>query len=1091
MQGLALLLVVFQRSLALQPCAQGCAHLFRVRHFGAPWPQARRAADAEPRNSSSSSSSSSSSPDRPDETLVAGFNVAGSGLLEVRLGEDVAQRIAEHGRGTARHGGGVRHGVRKRTEAFVYRYLRERGRASRLKVFFTAATDATALAQAVLLLAEGGHAGGGASRGATAVAADAGPLTVVALADGFSLCAQVERGLWALAQQRGLTRLVLMSSPRQPLGTAAALNALLLGGLLPGASLLAVLPRNYVASVAAAGAAAAGDGGHAQTTLGKGAAVAPRDLFVQAEHVLRCYREPQLALFARLRIARHSVGGEGAVGTAGSSAQARPPPPPPLLLLLLTPAAARRVGAFDVGAGGGAASEGAACDASADASARAAVEDWLARAHAARAAVHDASLARYARRVPCRARAQGGHEGGGQQQQQQQQQRQQHSSPPAGVGVVLALRSGDDSSARAAVLVALLGDVAAAMGAGGVAQLQPSALIVLSTNRSLSAEVARGAEAATAARGVRSPWKLLEAAVGAGTAWLHGAWASVEEQRAYGEQLLRSLPPGPAHVLHLGLREAGAAGMGAPMKGVKVEAEVRVLHPAATSGGGGGGGSSSGGSGAGGVSAVRYAQLLPPPLRRLYGGPLLPAAVELLPRRVRSDVLGEEEEAADRNRDRDHNDNDNSDDACVEGLHIEPECIVPAAGGAVDEEEKQEEAAAAANAAVRAAAANARLAARPAPLPRIQVLIVGDGNVDEFSPNSASVVFRDVAAAVCGGLRELGHACTVTPCEDLRACGGVIDGCATGGGRGGCGDGGSGGSGGDGCGGCRLLLLGVHNLPNYHAADGGLAAHALLPRGTVLYNFETLNRNGSVSFHYRKPAAPMIPLYVHRSGGSGGGGGEGGEGGGGGAPHYRLWDYSRDNVEVLGALGVRGVQHVPIGYVDSLTQPWGEKLEGDNEEEEEEEDIDVLFYGSCNGYRARLLAELRAAGLRVLLANPDGDVVAGAVLAALVRRAKIVLNLRYHGGGGRSEWKMTRLLPLLANRRFVISELCGHAEEQATFAAGLVFAHDAADIARQAAHYLARPVERKRVAEAGFQIVRRLHAADMMRAAVSELMADN
>ena len=135
----------------------------------------------------------------------------------------------------------------------------------------------------------------------------------------------------------------------------------------------------------------------------------------------------------------------------------------------------------------------------------------------------------------------------------------------------------------------------------------------------------------------------------------------------------------------------------------------------------------------------------------------------------------------------------------------------------------------------------------------------------------------------------------------------------------------------------------------------------------------------------------------------------------------------------------------------------------------------------------------------MLLANPDGDIVAGTALAALVRRAKVVLNLRYYGSGssggdggadrragsdGHSEWKMTRLLPLLANRRFVISELCGHREEQATFAAGLVFAHDVEDMARQAVHYLARPAARQRIAEAGFEIVRKLRAADMLRPAV-------
>ena len=55
---------------------------------------------------------------------------------------------------------------------------------------------------------------------------------------------------------------------------------------------------------------------------------------------------------------------------------------------------------------------------------------------------------------------------------------------------------------------------------------------------------------------------------------------------------------------------------------------------------------------------------------------------------------------------------------------------------------------------------------------------------------------------------------------------------------------------------------------------------------------------------------------------------------------------------------------------------------------EEAHDIDVLFYGSLNAYRAAILARLRAAGVRVLHANTQRTVF-GARLDHLIGRAKV------------------------------------------------------------------------------------------------------
>ena len=147
----------------------------------------------------------------------------------------------------------------------------------------------------------------------------------------------------------------------------------------------------------------------------------------------------------------------------------------------------------------------------------------------------------------------------------------------------------------------------------------------------------------------------------------------------------------------------------------------------------------------------------------------------------------------------------------------------------------------------------------------------------------------------------------------------------------------------------------------------------------------------------------------------------------------------------------------------------------------------MLFYGSVNAYRADALERLRRAGLLVRLANPDGDVVSGGALHDAIAGAKIVLNLRYRGDD--NEWKLTRLLPLLANARFVLSEMCGHATERARFAAGLLFAHSTADLVRQALHYADahNAPARRAVAAAGCAISRQLREADVLRDAIGDL----
>ncbi len=165
---------------------------------------------------------------------------------------------------------------------------------------------------------------------------------------------------------------------------------------------------------------------------------------------------------------------------------------------------------------------------------------------------------------------------------------------------------------------------------------------------------------------------------------------------------------------------------------------------------------------------------------------------------------------------------------------------------------------------------------------------------------------------------------------------------------------------------------------------------------------------------------------------------------------HPVWDYSVRNLRQLARLGVTRLWHLPVGYAPPLTRiPRGE------------EDIDVLFFGSLNERRERVLAALRQAGVKVHavfgLYGPERD--------RLIASSKIVLNVHYYEA---RVFEVVRVSYLLANRRFVVSERGCDLAEEAPFSSAVAFAtYDR--LADVCVAYLADPGARERFAEFGFQ----------------------
>lgn len=121
---------------------------------------------------------------------------------------------------------------------------------------------------------------------------------------------------------------------------------------------------------------------------------------------------------------------------------------------------------------------------------------------------------------------------------------------------------------------------------------------------------------------------------------------------------------------------------------------------------------------------------------------------------------------------------------------------------------------------------------------------------------------------------------------------------------------------------------------------------------------------------------------------------------------FTVWDYSDRNIEQYKNMGCKNdVYHVPIGYVPELTCI----------PKVATQDIDVLFYGSTNPRREKIVEELKQSGLHVVTLFG----VYGEERDAVIARAKIIINIHYYDS---SIFEIVRISYLLANHKAVVAE---------------------------------------------------------------------
>lgn len=119
--------------------------------------------------------------------------------------------------------------------------------------------------------------------------------------------------------------------------------------------------------------------------------------------------------------------------------------------------------------------------------------------------------------------------------------------------------------------------------------------------------------------------------------------------------------------------------------------------------------------------------------------------------------------------------------------------------------------------------------------------------------------------------------------------------------------------------------------------------------------------------------------------------------------HYEVWDYSMMNIEALSQMGITA-KYCGVGYSPCLSQI----------EKPETQDIDVLFYGSLNERRKKVLEEIST---KCKFHFSFG--VYGQELNKLIARSKVIVNLHFYET---VIFEIIRCSYLMANKKCIVSE---------------------------------------------------------------------
>jgi SAM-dependent methyltransferase len=227
------------------------------------------------------------------------------------------------------------------------------------------------------------------------------------------------------------------------------------------------------------------------------------------------------------------------------------------------------------------------------------------------------------------------------------------------------------------------------------------------------------------------------------------------------------------------------------------------------------------------------------------------------------------------------------------------------------------------------------------------------------------------------------------------------------------------------------IIIGGHLLDKIH--------NFILPKESIIYNFEQIDKNSSWL------TASYIDLLKNN----------------------KVWDYSIENIKLLKHLGVKDITHMPIGHVNQM-----ERIE-----KSEYPDIDVLFYGSINERRKKILDQLKSTGLNIVTVFG----VYGKDRDALIARSKIVLNIHFYES---KIFEIVRISYLLSNGVCVVSEN-GNDNFENEFNDSIILTNYD-DIVNTCLKLLNDPMLRSKISKNGQQFFQSLRQEDFLNNLIAE-----
>lgn len=215
----------------------------------------------------------------------------------------------------------------------------------------------------------------------------------------------------------------------------------------------------------------------------------------------------------------------------------------------------------------------------------------------------------------------------------------------------------------------------------------------------------------------------------------------------------------------------------------------------------------------------------------------------------------------------------------------------------------------------------------------------------------------------------------------------------------------------------KAIVLGCHLIPHLNLLD--------IPKNLILFNLEQIQLD---SFWMSQSYLDILR-------------------------NYPVWDYSYRNIQELKKLGIDNVTHCDIGYEPALTKI-----------PQSEEDIDVFFYGTLNDRRIKILNELKNNGLKVVALFETY----GKKRDKYISRSKTILNIHHYEA---RVFEIVRVSYLLANKKFVISEVGQDDDLEKPFDEGMVFS-TYKELVEKCMEYLKDESHRKEIAEKGFNLIK-------------------